>query len=302
MDSKGDIISKIYYDKSGFNSIKTTFDDARKTDKSITIDDVKKWISENTEKKTKIKGYNSFVPPKPYYEFQFDLFLIKDLENQNYTVGALMIDIFTKFMVVVPIKSKAEKTGDIAHGLIECLHKMGKKPEIIYTDDETSLSSKSIQDYLDENNIKHLITRSHAWFAERAIKTFKEMLYKRIENSNKENVQWTDFVYEILLTYNNKLKHSSTKYTPNEARDTKNELNVKLNMLMHQKHNRRYPILEIGSKVKIYRKKRTGEKSHTSYWSENAYEVEKISYSLGQPFFKLQGLDRNYMRSELLKV
>ena len=63
-------------------------------------------------------------------------------------------------------------------------------------------------------------------------------------------------IFEILLTYNNKLKHPSTKFTPNEARDGKNELNVKLNMLMHQKHNRKYPILEISDKGKIYRIKR----------------------------------------------
>ena len=35
------IISKIYYDKSGFGSIKTTFEEARKVDKSITLEDIK---------------------------------------------------------------------------------------------------------------------------------------------------------------------------------------------------------------------------------------------------------------------
>ena len=35
------IISKIYYDKSGFGSIKTTFEDAKKVNKSITLEDVK---------------------------------------------------------------------------------------------------------------------------------------------------------------------------------------------------------------------------------------------------------------------
>jgi hypothetical protein len=37
---KNNIISKIYYDKSGFGSIKTTFEDARKVDKSITLEDI----------------------------------------------------------------------------------------------------------------------------------------------------------------------------------------------------------------------------------------------------------------------
>ena len=94
-----------------------------------------------------------------------------------------MIDVFTKYMVVVPLKSKSE--GDVASGLIECMHKMGHTPKILYTDDEKALSSDAIQKYLKEQNINHLITRTHAWFSERAIRTFKDMLYKRVENSKE---------------------------------------------------------------------------------------------------------------------
>ena len=53
-------------------------------------------------------------------------------------VGMLMIDVVDKFMHVVPIHSKQGR--DVASGMIESLHKMGKKPEIIYTDDEGALS------------------------------------------------------------------------------------------------------------------------------------------------------------------
>ena len=42
MSGKDEIISKIYYYPSGFGSIKTTFEDARKKDKSITYDNVKR--------------------------------------------------------------------------------------------------------------------------------------------------------------------------------------------------------------------------------------------------------------------
>ena len=55
----------------------------------------------------------------------------------------LCVDIFTKYAVVVPIKCKKE--DDIAAGILECMHKMGKKPEIIYTDDEGALHKPSIQ-------------------------------------------------------------------------------------------------------------------------------------------------------------
>ncbi len=231
-DIKQAIINKIYFDKSGYGSIKRTFDDARKLDKTITINDIKQFYKNNVEQKKQLKGYNSFIPPYPYYEYQLDLFFINDLENQNFKIGMIMIDIFTKYIVIVPIKSKSE--GDIAAGLIECLHRMGHNPEIIYSDDETSLNTNAIQKYLKEQNIKHIITRSHAWFVERAIRTIKDMLYKRIDNSKDDNPQWTDFLFEVVLTYNNKLVHSITKHTPNEASDEKNELNVKLNLLFNK--------------------------------------------------------------------
>ena len=46
----------------------------------------------------------------------------------------LCIDTFTNYDVVVPVKSKIE--DDIAAGILACMHKMGNKPEIIYTDHE----------------------------------------------------------------------------------------------------------------------------------------------------------------------
>ena len=186
MSEKEKIISKIYFDPGGFGSIKQTFEDARKKNKSITLDDVKEFFRTRVEKKNKAFGYNSFVAPRPYYEYQADLFFINDLENQKYTIGMLMIDIFTKFMVVVPLASKSEKTGDITSGLLECLTKMGHKPEIVYTDNELGLGTQAVDDLLKEKGIDHIITRSKAWFAERAVRTFKSALYKRVENSKKK--------------------------------------------------------------------------------------------------------------------
>ena len=75
----------------------------------------------------------------------------------------LCIDIFTNYAVVVPITSKTE--ADIAVGILEYMHKMGKKPEIIYTDDEGASHKPSIQPQFKENRITHYITRNHAWFA-----------------------------------------------------------------------------------------------------------------------------------------
>jgi hypothetical protein len=61
MSSKNDIISKVYYDEAGYGSIESTLADAKKYDPTITYEDVKKWKDGHAERKTYLKGYNSFV-------------------------------------------------------------------------------------------------------------------------------------------------------------------------------------------------------------------------------------------------
>ena len=129
---------------------------------------------------------------------------------------------------------------------------------------------------MKDNDVKHIITRSHAHIAERAIRTFKDSLYKRIDHAKDDETQWVDLVFEILLTYNNKLVHSTTGMTPDDARKKKNELDVWTNTFINSKQNRKYPNLEKGDKVKILGKKGITEKERSSVWSDNAYEVEDI--------------------------
>ncbi len=109
----------------------------------------------------------------------------------------MCVDICSTYAVVVPIRSKSE--GDIATGLIEAIHNMGKKPKMIMTDDEGSLKTNSIQDYLKNNNICHYVTQSHPHFAERFIRTLKVALRKRIEHSREDNPQWIHFLFERIL-------------------------------------------------------------------------------------------------------
>ena len=314
--SKAETIAKVYYDQSGYGSKKATLSDARQKDKTITMDDINEFFQKNVEQKKQLRGYNSFVAPEHGYEYQVDLFFIgkkgdADLKNQKFDIGMVMIDIFSKYAVVIPIPSK--DVGGIASGILEGINKMGKKPDIIYTDDEGALSTPAMKEYFEQQKIKHIITRTHAWFAERFIRTFKDALFKRVENSKKDavkqrnatgvdNVQWTDFIFEILLTYNNKNKHSATGHTPAEAKKPSNEIDVKLNLLSKKKHERRYPLLSIGDKVKIIRKKKVGEKERTSVWSEPNYEIAEITKSHGQTVFKVEGMPRYYSRHEILKV
>lgn len=133
-----------------------------------------------------------------------DLFFINDLSNQEYTTGLLMIDIFTKFISIVPLKTKL--ADDVLNAIKKAITNMGKLPDILYTDDEGSFRSKQAEEYYKNNQIKHLITRGHATYAERAIRTIKDMIYKRIANSPDAKWYSSEILSKALVVYNYKMK------------------------------------------------------------------------------------------------
>ena len=102
----------------------------------------------NVEQKAKPRGQNSFVAPNAYYEFQIDLFFINDIPKQKMKVGMVCIDIFSKYMAVVPLMSK--QPADILAGLMECIKKMDGKPKLIYIDDEGAYNNQSVIDFLKD--------------------------------------------------------------------------------------------------------------------------------------------------------
>ena len=63
--NKNDIISKIYHDPAGFGSNASTLAEAKKYDPTITLQDIQDWKFKNTERKTNLKGFNSFIAEKP---------------------------------------------------------------------------------------------------------------------------------------------------------------------------------------------------------------------------------------------
>ena len=252
----------------------------------------------NVSQKKQQRGSNSFIAPYANYEYQLDLFFINDIPNQKFKVGMIMIDAFSKYMTVIPLLSKDE--GNLASGIMEGIEQMKAKPQFLYTDDEGALSKPDMKKYFDDNKIHHIVTRSHAHMAERAIRTFKDSLYKRVDNT-KEPVQWNDLIFEILLTYNNKIVHTTTGMTPSEARLPKNRLTVWTNTYIKSKQTRIYPVLSIGDKVKILRKKKPGEKERTSVWSDEIYNVENMFEKLEQTFYLLSN-NKQHIRHELLKV
>ena len=63
-----------------------------------------------------------------------------------------------------------------------------------------------------------------------------------------------------------------------------------------------YPDLDKGDEVKIFRKRKPNEKERVGNWSKNVYTKERIPKKISQSSYDVEGMDRPYLRFELLKV
>eukprot|EP00971_Amphidinium_carterae_P348503 6490527-Amphidinium_carterae.1 len=297
MEDKIKIIEKVYFDTAGYGSITETLKDAKKYDKSITYDDVKKWkASQEFSQKTKMRGTNSFIAQKPQEEYQMDLLFFTDDRGSNQP-ALLMVDIFSKYTQAVKLKSK--QIGDVLAGIMECINKMGGKPETIYSDAEGAFMSNIVKEYFVKHNIRHLTTLGHAPVAERQIRTIKSMIDKRSEQTNEK---WDELLDKVLLVYNRKKIHTVTGMTPVDAMKEENQSKVKINLELKKKHSRKYPNIAVGDYVRVFKKKDKLDKERVSNWSADKFEVVEISESMNQTFYKVKGKDKFLMRSEVLLV
>ncbi len=108
------IIKKVYYDvKSGFASIAKALKKAQEIDFSIIREEVATFLAKQEHRQAKKRRKdNSYVAFGPREQFQVDL---ADFGLTGpYRYALLAIDIFTKKLVVVPIKGKTSAETSVA--------------------------------------------------------------------------------------------------------------------------------------------------------------------------------------------
>ena len=111
------------------------------------------------------------------------------------TNALIMVDIFTKFTQVVPLKTKSIQ--GVIEGMKQCLKLMRKTPKSMYMDSEGAFTAKEMKEYFESINIEYFYTEGHAPVAERQIRTVKELLYRRIEHDGRD---WVDVIKEVQKT------------------------------------------------------------------------------------------------------
>ena len=329
MPTKNEIIRSTY--KKYLGSKAQTLDRIQQMDKKkseededyeptgITKKDVDNWFKNNDQLAPALKApyktkFNSFVAPGPKHTFQVDLFNFKyEQGDPNFKVkppkhGLVCIDVFTKEVNVVPMEQKT--AVEWRDALDKHISKMGR-PQFIMTDPDASITSVEIDEWFRRNkDIKHIMTRRHAAFAERALRDFKQIMYKMVKAEVKP---WTEYLDEVLDRMNTKkqskdadddkiYEHRATGFAPEEAAKPENWFEVRNNMEIQAKHRRKYPELKVGDKVKVYRSRGALSKEVEGDYRYDATTITSIDRSLGQTFYKVEGVGKPLIRSDILLI
>ena len=316
IEDKNKTIRKVFYAKDGGRTPYKTWLDAKAIDPRITLDWVRSWFNKNVEKTRQVGGAkNSYVAPRAYHEYQADLFYItaKQFTNQDYPFGLSVIDVFSKYATVIPLKDR--KAVFIMPALFKAFQTIGKQPEILYTDDEGALQQTWVAEEFERAGIQHIVTTNSAHFVERFNRTFKNLIASRMKTLkvnkkvvgkqpeiDKTKYQWSDLIPSVMAEYNTKNKHRITGMTPAEAKKPSSEVDAKANMELVARSGRRFPTLMVGDVVRILRKiKKVGDREFLSRFKTGEHTVESISENFGQKFYKLSdGLE--YIRSDIVKM
>ena len=145
------------------------------------------------------------------------------------------------------------------------------KPKIIMTDPDSSGTSSEMDEWFRNNkDVQHVMTRRHAVFAEKAIRFFNKKLNQKV---SKEVKPWTEPIDSVLRRISTGKEavapgkkqgkiypDRTTEFTPEEASKPENWFEVHNSMEVKAKHNMKYPEINVGDKVKVFKQRGALEK------------------------------------------
>ena len=177
-----------------------------------------------------------------------------------------VIDIFSKYAWVVPLKDK--KGISIVKAFQIILKQSNRKPNKIWVDKGSEFYNAYFKKWLRDNNIVMYSTHNEgkSVVAERFIRTLKSKIYKYMTSISK-NV-YMDKLDDIVDEYNNTY-HTTIKMKPIDVKD-----NTYINA--DKKINNKDPKFKVGDHVRISKYKNTFAKGYMPNWSEEVFVIKKV--------------------------
>ena len=298
------IIKDVYLDpRSGFGSVASTLKAAKERNPFVKRSEVKDFFETLRERQDRPqRGYNSFVPQEPMHEVQVDLAFMSSFGGKPYPYMLVAIDSFSKKVAAIPLKDRLATTTATAMRTI--IDRLGV-PAQVYSDDGGEFK-KEFKQLLDDWAIEKQVTRGHAFFVERVIRTIKEAILLRLAQNVGRRGQWHLLLPDITAQINNRV-HTATGVTPNEAYSNPAKANQAWESMRERAKNTAEPrpLIRPGDRVKIRLKpqeSRAAYRVNELKWSEKVYRVLGVEQSNLGPRYRLEGWPEPLVRRDIRKI
>ena len=206
---------------------------------------------------------------KPRDLWQIDLLDMQKYskENDGYRYICVIIDCFSRYVWVKPLKNKTGKATVKALALLL----MNERPKLIQADQGTEFFNRDVKRMLEAFGPKlyHTYTDKKAAIVERVQRTLRGRLGRLF--TKRGNFKWIDKIDDIVTAYNN-THHSSIKMKPADV-DEEHIANIFFNSLPNLKKTIKF---SNGDRVRILIKKNQFAKEFEKSWSEEIFKIKRI--------------------------
>ena len=239
-----------------------------------------------------------FNPTKKGY-LQIDLIDMSSNPERGFYWIITAIDIFTKFAVALPLKSK-KKTSVVK--LLDKIVDIYDKITVIQTDqgDEFDIPS-----FYEKNNIKHITSKAYTPQSQGIIERFNGTI-KRLIDINRQitgKKMWIDDLPKLVENYNESI-HSYTKSKPVDGVVVDN-IKKELSSPSVARLDKLEKILKVGDDVRVKLIKSKLDKKNTQNYSDDVYTIERVikpKKEFERLYYKLKDVKGYYNSSQIIPI
>ena len=239
------LLREIYYDPlEGYSSATQLYKKAKEKGLNVTFGQIKKWLSHQEtyvrfrQPQKKFKRRQTYVSYMGQ-QLQIDLVDISkyEKENQNYRWILTGIDVFSRYLLAIPLKRKhKEFTVNAVKFLLEKFEeRFGQLPDFVQMDDGGEFKDTKVLPLLKEKNIKYFSTRltsKKVSVVERANRTLKTKMLHFFDYERKK--EWI-YVLDSLTQNINKTVNTTIGMAPEDV-NNENEKIVFTKLYGHANH------------------------------------------------------------------
>ena len=223
-------------------------------------------------------------------QWDIDLAVMSDLsqENDGYRYFLLAIDILSRYVWAEPMKSKR---GRDVISVMRRIFQTDRKPEKIRTDAGKEFLDKEVQQFFKGHSKVPFVTSNEtkANYAERAIKTIKNKLYRRM--TAKLTHEWVGFLPQAVASYNNSyhrgIKRKPIKVNANNEDEVWKEMYKTASDRDVSRHLIGTFAFKVGDDVRMSHLRRAFQRDYQERWARNT-SLSRREMRSGIPTYKLK--------------